>query len=488
MRKIKIKIMNRVKTKPEANAGSFRDPANRVYEVAPESSGEKARILRGLSEDALTIYQQLSGEAFFQKALAAGHVVQTELLEADDENASLVMIDGWAGVLEHEAVPFVTYPYEWSFSMLKDAALLQLHLIEKSLENGWTLKDATTYNIQWIGPRPVFIDVPSFQPWKEGEPWVGYRQFCSMFLTPLLLRAHLDIDHLPILRSYIDGIPPTEAAKYFTGSKRFKKGVLSHIIFPAKVENSIARRERDDAPARQRITRKQSKAMVLGLVQSLSRLVRKLSIEIKHTDWSQYYKTHSYEEADFSAKKAFVTKHASTTKQEHIWDIGCNTGTFSKVSSKYCSQVISVDGDHNAVEQLYLAEKMNAGSNILPLVMNLSNISPGQGWGGSERQAFDQRRKPDLVFCLALIHHVRMSANIPNAFFLKWLHSLQAGVILEFVNREDEMVMKLLTNKKEQYEDYSLDQFIKEAEQLFTIKDRESLKDGKREIFYLTPR
>lgn len=474
--------------RPQANAGSFRDPVNRVYEVMPESIDGKARILRGLSKDALAVYQQLSGETFFRKAQDAGHIVQTALLPPDDEDARAVMADGWAGVLEHETVPFVTYPYEWTFSMLKDAALLQLHLIENSLENGWTLKDATPYNIQWIGSHPVFIDVASFEPWREGEPWVGYRQFCSMFLTPLMLRAYLGIDHLPILRSCIDGIPPTEAAKYFTGMKRLKKGVMSHIILPAKVESWIAKRERDDAPARQRTSRKQSKAMVLGLVQSLKRLVHKLSIEIKHTDWSQYDKTHSYQEADFDAKKAFVLRHASTAQPEYVWDIGCNTGTFSRVSSDYCSRVISVDGDHNAVEQLYLAEKGNPDSNILPLIMNLANISPGQGWAGSERQAFDQRRKPDLVLCLALIHHVRMSANIPNALFLKWLRSLEAEVIIEFVNREDEMVMKLLTNKREQYEDYNLDQFTEEAERLFTIKDRAPLKGGKRVIFLLTPR
>jgi 2-polyprenyl-3-methyl-5-hydroxy-6-metoxy-1,4-benzoquinol methylase len=371
--------------------------------------------------------------------------------------------------------------------MLKDAALLQLQLIETSFENGWALKDATPYNIQWMGSRPVFIDVGSFVPWSEGEPWVGYRQFCSMFLTPLMLRAHLGIDHLPLLRSYIDGIAPTEAVKYFSGIKRFKKGVLSHLIFPAKVENSIAKRERDDAPARQRTSRRQSRAMVVGLVQSLTRLVQRLSCEIKPTDWSQYDKTHSYQEADFDAKKAFVLKHVSTTRRSYIWDIGCNTGTFSRIAGENCSHVISVDGDHNAVEQLYLAGKMNPDSNILPLVMNLTNISPGQGWAGLERQAFDQRRQPDLVLCLALIHHVRMSANIPNLLFLKWLRSLEAEVILEFVNREDEMVVKLLTNKKEQYEDYNLGQFTAEAQRFFTIMDRESLKGGKREIFYLKP-
>jgi SAM-dependent methyltransferase len=472
-----------------ANGGSFRDPVNQVYETGPASGkGKDTRIFRGLDAASLVIYRRLSGEPFFQKLVEEGHVIRTEQVKADNSVAKAVMADGWAGVLEHEPVPFVTYGYEWTFSMLKDAAQLQLHLIEKSLENGWTLKDATAYNIQWVGSRPVFIDIPSFEPWVKGEPWVGYRQFCSSFLIPLMLKAHLGVDYLPLIRSWIDGIPPSEAAKYFAGVSKFRRGVLSHIIFPAKVENSIAKRERDAAPAKQRTGRKQTKAMVLGLVQSLTRLTRKLTTEIEHTDWSQYDKTHSYQDDDFEAKKAFVLKHASAKTRDQVWDIGCNTGTFSRICSEFCKQVISVDGDHDAVEKLYLSEKTKQDSNILPLVMNLANISPAQGWAGRERLAFDQRKKPDLVLCLALVHHMRISSNIPNALFLEWLRSLDADVVIEFVNREDEMVVKLLTNKKEQYEDYNLDRFIAETQTFFHIKDRAPLKGGKREIFFLTPK
>ena len=477
--------MNNIGPALSINTGSFRDPDNRVYEI-PSSNSNK-RILRGLSHNALANYKALSEQEFFNKFIDSKKIVKTKLLTQDDKGAMEVMADGWAGVIEHEPIPFVTYPYEWTFSMLKDAALLHLKLIEKSLENGWTMKDATPYNIQWIGSRPIFIDIPSFQPWKEGEPWVGYRQFCSMFLTPLLLRAHLGIDHIPLLRSYIDGIPPTEAIKYFSGIKTLKKGVLSHIIFPAKVERSIEKKERDDAPATKRSSGKQSLAMLLGLVQSLIRLVNKLSLKNEHTDWSQYDKTHTYNEVDFESKKAFITKYASSTHRNYIWDIGCNTGTFSRIFSDNCKNVISLDGDHNAVEQLYLTEKKNSHSNILPLVMNVGNISPDQGWAGKERLAFDQRIKPDLVLCLALIHHIRLSANIPNYLFLKWLRSLDAEIIIEFVNRNDEMVVKLLTNKSEQYEDYNLDQFILDANEFFTIEDRTPLKGGKREIFYLKP-
>ena len=469
------------------NAGSFRDPANRVYEVE-SAQGDSKRILRGLNKDALANFRLLSDKVFFKKALNTGQIVDTQLLTENDADANAILSEGWAGVLEHEVIPFVTYPYEWTFSMLKDAALLQLRLIEVSLENGWTMKDATPYNVQWLASRPVFIDVPSFEPLIEGEPWVGYRQFCSMYLTPLMLQSHLGIDHQPLLRSFLDGIPPMEAAKFFTGTKRFKRGVMGHIIFPAKVENSIANRERDDAVAQKRKAPKQSKAMVIGLVQSLIRLVKKLTREIKHTDWSQYDKTHSYQHNEFEEKQNFVRKQAAITNWDQVWDIGCNTGTFSRILSEFCNQVISVDGDHNAVEQLYIAEKKNTASNILPLVMNLSNISPDQGWAGTERAAFDKRKKPDLILCLAIIHHMRMSANIPNVLFLKWLRSLDADIVIEFVNREDEMVIKLLTNKKEQYHDYNCEQFISETEQFFQIRDRAPLKGGKREIYFLSPK
>ena len=470
-----------------ANAGSFRDPVNRVYEVSSPDGNNRKRILRGVNQDALESYQELATQSFYKRLVEQGHVIKTDIAPNDDPDALSVIEEGWSGVLEHEAVSFVSYPYEWTFSMLRDAALLQLHIIEQSIENGWTLKDATPYNFQFVGPRAVFIDIPSFETRVEGEPWGGYRQFSSMFLIPLLLKSHLGIDQLPILRSYIDGVPPTEAIKYFKGLSRLKKGVISHITFPAMVENNIAVRERDGAPAKKRTVKGQSNAMVLGLVQSLSRLIKGLKSDIKHTDWSHYDKTHSYESEDFVVKKAFVQKYAALSAREHIWDIGCNTGTFSKICSPYCNLVVSLDGDHDAVEQLYLKEKEEKSSNILPLVMNLSNISPGQGWAGSERQAFDKRRDPDLVLCLALIHHIRMSANVPNVLFLKWLRSLNSDVVLEFVNREDEMVVKLLTNKKEQYADYDIEQFIREAELFFTIENREPLKDGKRELFFLKP-
>jgi SAM-dependent methyltransferase len=468
--------------RPGVDAGSFRDPENRVYRHGD-------RILRGLSAQAGDIYRKVAAEPFYAGFVERRMVVPTAELDADqDQGAAFVKADGWPVVLEHEAIPFISYPYEWSFSMLRDAALLQLDLIEDSIENGWTLKDASPYNIQWVGAQPTFIDIGSFEPRIDGEPWIGYRQFCSMFLIPLMLKAHLGIDYAPLLRSKLDGIPPLEAAKYFHGLSRFKAGAVSHVWLPAKVERSIATRERDRTPARQRRGGNHSIAMVLGLIQGLKRTVRRLKWNVQHTDWSQYATSHSYQDEDFAAKVEFVSRHAAAHHRGSVWDIGCNTGTFSKLVAPHADFVLAVDGDHDSIEQLYAAEKAAGGTRILPMVMDLANVSPNQGWHGRERMALDNRRKPDLVLCLALIHHMRVSANVPIPLFLDWLASLGSSVIIEFVDREDEMFKKILANKTVDYADYTLANFVAEAEARFVIKDRQVLKSGHREIFLLEPR
>lgn len=468
--------------------GSFRDPCNRVYRVQGDAGGTSAdRILRGCNQEVAENFEALRAAPFFKAFQENCSVIKTWKVNDEAVTGSLIQ-NGWASVLEHAPIPFVSYPYEWSYSMLRDAALLHLELLEVSLENGWTIKDSTPYNIQWFGSRPVFIDVPSFEPWQEGESWLGYRQFCNMFLTPLLIRKHLGISHNWLLRANIDGIPPVEAAKYFYGMACFRKGVPSHILLPAKVENRIAMQERDNALAQRRAIRKQSKAMVIGLIQSMQRLISKLDVPVTHTDWSQYENTHTYDDVEFQTKQEFVQEFSSKKKRNHIWDIGCNTGTYSRLVSESANYVVALDGDHDAVELLYLREKHIKGERILPLVMNLANMSPDHGWAGTERAAFDNRTKPDLILCLALIHHMRLSANIPNSRFLDWLHSTGADVILEFVDRHDEMVIKLLTNKKEQYSDYTLQGFLSDLSPYFKVCGEQELKGGKRRIYYLEPK
>lgn len=474
-----------------ANTGSFRDPTGRVYELELSADGlTSRRVLRGVDQVTLDNQEQLLRMPFYQSLVEAEQIVGTKNVSSDvnDPSVEQVLSDGWAGVLEHDEIPYITYPYEWSFSMYREAALLHLEILEKSLESGWILKDATPYNIQWRGTKPVFIDTPSFIPWVEGSPWVAYRQFCSMFFSPLAIRNYLGIDHRSILRSNLNGIDPVQAVKYFTGLKKFKKGVLSHIVFPSRVEMHILNKERDDATAAERKSPKHSKAMVIGLVQSMARLISKMDLQKEKTDWSDYEETHSYSDTEHVVKKEFIEEVVARKAYGLAWDLGCNTGEFSRVCEKKCEYVVAVDGDHGAIEKLYKSQKKADSNTILPLTLNLSNLSPSQGWASSERIAFDQRKSPDLVVCLALIHHLRITENIPNRLFLKWLKSLESDVVIEFVGRDDEMVVKLLTNKDEKYEDYNLQQFVDDVECYFDIETRKTLKGGKREIFFLVPK
>ena len=475
-----------------ADPGSFKDPAGRVYRAG-------RRVLRGLDESAAAIVADLLRSPFYQRLVAAGDVVGSSWPDPADSARATVLADGWRCVIEHEPVPFITWPYEWPFSMLQDAALLQLRVLAASVERGWVLKDATPFNIQVSlatgAPRPVFIDVPSFTP-RNGAYWHGHRQFSATFLAPLLLMAHLGVPYAPLLKSAPEGVPPEQAIKYFRGLRRFRRGVPAHIWFPARAERALRRPAKtSDAGVRPPI-RKQSQHMLLALLDSLTRLVRGLSCGKPRSTWAGYAHSHSYDSSDLERKKAFVRRHAAALRPALTWDLGANTGVFSRVAARYSGAVVAADADHDAVEALYrsLRDHETAPAaedgecrNIIPVVVDVANPSPGVGWAGSERAAFDARTKPGLVLCLALIHHLRVAANVPLPMALDWLRSLGAPVVIEFVGREDEMFQALIANKRERYEDYSAASFQAHLSRRFHVRDRLALKGGARELLLLLP-
>ena len=474
--------------------GSFKDPAGKVYRAG-------GRVLRGLDGNAAAVVADLLRSPFYQRLVADGDVVGSSWPPAADAARRSVLADGWCGVVEHEPVLFLTWPYEWPFSMLKDAALLQLRLLTASVGNGWTLKDATPFNIQYSlatgAPRPIFIDVPSFTP-RDGAYWHGHRQFCATFLAPLLLTAHLGVPFAPLLKSAPDGVPPEEAIKYFRGLRRFRKGVPVHIWFPARAERALrtpgARRKRyPDNP-----DRKQSQRTLLALLDSLTRLVQRLSYGKPRSTWTAYAHSHPYDAADFERKKEFVARHAEALRPALTLDLGANTGVFSRIAARFSRVVVAADADHDAVETLYLALRDDQTAargeggdseyrNIIPIVLDVANPSPGLGWAGTERAAFATRAKPDLVLCLALVHHLRVAANVPLPLVIDWLRTFEAPVVMEFIGREDEMFAELIANKQERYEDYSAASFEAHLRGRFHVRDRLALKDGRRELLLLSP-
>jgi ribosomal protein L11 methylase PrmA len=457
--------------------GSYRDRNSSVF----YHHGE---VFRGISAKALANWQRLTATRFFGEFTRRGSIVPTEMVSAPNWEVPGRV---WAAILKHDAIPFVSYPYEWTFGMLKDAALLHLDLMLAALEEDFILKDASAYNVQWRGVRPVFIDIPSFEVLEQEQPWVGYRQFCELFLYPLMLLAYKGVDFRPWLRGNIDGISAASLRPLLSPRDLMRPGVLMHVVAHDALQRRYAGRERSvkSALAEAGFDKRLIARNVLNLRNIVSRMVSRGG----KTEWSDYARTHSYGEADFEAKRAFVRKAAGFHRWRRVWDLGCNTGTFSRIAAEHADYVVAMDGDWTAVEHLYQSQKERGdGGSILPLVVNLADPSPGQGWRGRERKPLPERGKPDFTLCLALIHHVVITANIPMADFMRWLAGLGTALVIEFVNRDDEMVETLLREKDDQYDDYRLEVFEALLSEHFDVRDRQMLKGGKRSIHFALPR
>ena len=466
------------------DSGSFRDPSGQVY--IKKTSDGNPRIIRGVNAETYQQQKELLACNFFQELVKKNKIVATAIYDKNkiiEEDVNLK----WDFYLEHDYIKFISYPYEWSFYQLKDAALLHLELLKTSLENDWILKDSTPYNIQFINNKPIFIDTPSFIKWEKDEGWDSYRQFCMMFLYPLMLRAYLDLDFRLILRSNLDGIDSAILYKSLSFNKLFKKGVLSHVVLPYLMERSILKKERDTAPVKERTKIKQSRISIIALVDSMINIVNKLKSKSSISAWADYDHINTYEQNDNKIKKNFINQVTLKKSYNTVWDFGANTGMFSEHISKNVSDILAMDSDSIAIGKMFNRLK-GQDTNIYPLIQKIENISPNQGFNSNERLRLELRSRPDLVMCLAVIHHIRISSNIPCEIFLEYLRTLGSDIIIEFVNRDDEMVIKLLANKKEQYDDYNIKSFESSVLKFFSIEDKQPVKNGLRQLYYLTPK
>jgi SAM-dependent methyltransferase len=461
-------------TNPKFEPGSFRDRTSRVFYSAEA-------VLRGLSHKAVEHWEYLSSRTFFQRLMAEGKVVQTEYID-DGGRIGSALKGEWAAVLKHQTIPFISYPYEWSFGMLKDAALLQLELQLAALDEGMVLKDSSAFNFQWVGTCPVFIDIPSFEKLASGEPWVGYRQFCQMFLYPLFLQAYKGIPFQPWLRGSIDGIEPEHCNRLMSTRDLLRPGVLMHTCLQAKLQAKYGSTQQN---IRERIrTAGFNKELIKSNVKRLDKIVRGLSWMPAKSEWADYATNSSYIDIDRDMKVAFVRDVIALRPWNLVWDLGCNTGTFSRIAAENARYVVAMDADHLAVERLYQALKAEANDSILPLIINVADPSPSLGWRGLERKSLPERGQPDLTLCLALIHHMVISANIPLKEFVDWLASLGTSVVIEFITKEDPMVMKLLRNKEDIYIDYEIDYFERCLSEVFDVTGREIMTSGTRILYF----
>jgi hypothetical protein len=463
--------------------GSFRDRDSRVV------VGDDA-VYRLLSERGAEDWRALASSPLFERLTAEGRLIPTEEVEDPptvNGSAPALLASPVAAVLRHERIPFVSYPYEWTFGMLRDAAALQLDLELDALDAGLTLKDATPYNVQFRGPAPVFIDVGSFERLREGEPWAGYRQFCMLCLYPLLLQAYKGVPFQPWLRGSIDGIAPPDAARLFSLRDRLRRGVLTHVALHARLERRYG--EREGGEVKEELKKANFKPeLIRANVSRLRKLVDRLRWKAGDTAWTDYRRVNTYSDEDAGRKAAFVREAVASKRWKLAWDLGCNDGAYARIAAEHASQVVALDSDHATVEALYRSLREEGERRILPLVANLADPSPGLGWRGRERRRLEERGTPDLVLALALVHHISITANVPLGEFLDWLRELEAEVVIEFPKREDPMVRRLLSGKSEgSNADYELANFERELGERFKIERSEPLPSGLRVLYLIRP-
>jgi SAM-dependent methyltransferase len=457
------------------DSGSFRDRDGRVYRL-------DGRIIRGLSASALESFRALQSTRFYAKGLERGRLVASRLLDPADVPLPDGVRAQWSGFLEHERVPVITYPYEWTFGMLRDAALLQLDLVESAIGEDMTLKDATPYNVQFVGGRPVFIDIPSFEPLPPGSPWSGYRQFCEMFLFPLMLQAYKGVDFQPLMRASIDGIRVPMAARLFGVRDRFRAGVMMHVWLQSRLDRRYGATGKDVRT--QLKSAGFNKELILANVRKLRKLVARLDWRGEGSEWGNYEDFHNYSEQDHRRKEQFIADCVAASGAEAVWDVGCNTGRFSRIAAEHAGRVIAMDLDPFAVEQLYRRNQADGIDNILTLVQNVADPSPCWGWRNRERSDLRSRTRPGLILCLALVHHVVISANIPLQEFVDWLAEQSGQIVIEYVSRRDEKVQALLRNKEDKYADYSRQGLETALERRFEIRRRQPLDSGNRFLYW----
>jgi hypothetical protein len=447
---------------------SFRDPSGFLFT-------KDGTLYRQINRSYQPDFDLLTSSGLYDALVEKGYLIPHS--EAAPE---LALTDEACKVIEPERIPFISYPYEWCFGQLKDAALTTLAIQKQAVESGMSLKDASAYNIQFRNGKPILIDTLSFEAYKEGEPWAAYRQFCQHFLAPLALMAYRDIRLGRLLRLYVDGIPLDLASQLLPYRTRFSFGFQIHIHLHAKLQQRHA--DSTQKPRQGNV----SKTGHLGLIDSLETLIKKLRWKQADTEWGEYYEATNYSDDAMKQKEDVIRELLQESKPSEVWDLGANTGRFSRIAEEIGADVISFDLDPVAVEKNYAECRQGKDTRLLPLILDLTNPSPGLGWAARERASIFERGPADTVLALALIHHLAISNNVPFDRLARFFASVCNSLIIEFVPKEDSQVQKLLITREDVFGNYNEEDFRNAFSEPFELKRRVELSDSKRVVYLMS--
>jgi len=449
-------------------SSSFRDPSGILFFV-------NGQVYRQVNQSYKNDYEKLMDSGLYDL------LIKKKLLIPHEEvNIEPILNEKSYKIIKPQQIPFISYPYEWCFSELKEAALTTLEVQKISMGFGMTLKDASAYNIQFIDGHATLIDTLSFETYRDGQFWYGYRQFCQHFLAPLSLISHKDVRLLQLLRVFIDGIPLDLTSSILPMRTKSMFSLIAHIHAHAKSQKHYE--SKIDVKIKEK---KLGKKAFLGIIESLLSAIKKLNWKPSGTEWAEYYSDTNYSESGFEQKKDVIVNFFEKIKPKIVWDLGANTGIFSRLSSSKDILTISFDIDPAAVEKNFLECKKNSEKNILPLVIDLTNPSSSIGWQNDERMSLMDRGPTDTILALALIHHLAISNNVPLYKIAEFFGNLCKSLIIEFIPITDSQVQRLLVSREDIFDEYTEDNFKIEFKKKFNIVEMVPVKDSKRTIYLM---
>ena len=451
--------------------GSFRDPSGFVFAAG-------GTLYRQVNRSFADEYDACVSSGLYDDLITSGLLVSHR-----DVGAGLAAAPDAHTVIEPTRIPFISYPYEWSFGQLRDAALLTLEVQERALGRGFVLRDASAYNVQLVDGRPLFIDTLSFERYREGAPWAAYKQFCEHFLVPLALVSARDVRCGRLQREYLDGIPLDLGSTLLPRGTWWRPGLLLHVHLHARA----MRRYESASVAEVTRGRPVSKESTLRLVASLRDAVQGQDWQPAGSAWAGYASDHGYSDRAIESKRHLVREYVAAAAPRTVWDLGGNTGTFSRVAHEVAECVVCFDADPAAVELNYREVRARNETGLLPLQMDLMNPSPGHGWAHEERLSLEARGPADLVMALALVHHLAIANNVPLRTLADWLARLGGSLLIEFVPKSDSQVERLLTNRADIFPQYTPEGFERAFEHGWRIEAKQRI-DGSERVLYLMRR
>ena len=449
------------------HGSSFRDPSGRIVRYGDT-------LYRTVSASYAQHYDYLMSSGLYQSLTADRLLVSHAEVDIPPQCES----DPYR-VLLPEAIPFISYPWGWSFTQLQDAALLTLEVAWRALEHGMVLKDANAFNVQFIGSRPIFIDTLSFEVYEEGEPWVAYQQFCEFFLAPLELEARIDPSLAQLFRTNLSGVPLGLASKLLPLKTRFMPSTALHIHAHARAQKRYE--HAGDAARGVRV----SKHNMFALLDSLRTAVKRIPWSPPQTEWGDYYSDTNYSASAMAAKEESVRELLGAVSPATVWDLGANTGRFSEIAADLGAYTIALDIDPVAIDSAYRKLRSRSDERILPLRMDLMNPTPSLGWALGERMALTERPRPDALLALALVHHLAIGQNVPLDWIAQFFSTLSDNLVIEFVPKSDSQVQRLLQSREDIFPQYTQAGFEQAFSQRYSIRRSVPVAGSERTLYLM---